>query len=76
MEPVTTIVTTGNVHDSIQCLQLMKDAREYKTMIIHDWRHFQCIGTSINSDRFLKGCEGLQEQLSGGEIREVSFKSW
>lgn len=33
--PVAISVTTGNVHDSTQCLQLMKEARAYKTQIIY-----------------------------------------
>jgi hypothetical protein len=33
--PVSISVTTGNVHDSTQCLDLMKDARSYKTKIAY-----------------------------------------
>jgi hypothetical protein len=33
--PVAITVTTGNVHDSTQCLDLMKDARFYKTTILY-----------------------------------------
>lgn len=33
--PVSITVTPGNVHDSTQCLQLMKDAIAYKTGIVY-----------------------------------------
>jgi IS5 family transposase len=33
--PVSISVTTGNVHDSTQCLLLMKGARSYRTVILY-----------------------------------------